>query len=106
MRRVRRALVVLDRLEEDFAVVLLLHRVAVGGIEDLLLDGAVDLDLGFDLAEELPAPVGAALGGLLELREETLHLLVVLLQQRDGVFSRSRLGHSWLLWMLTSPTPR
>src|SRR3954466_817005 len=73
------------RLEVELAVVMLLRRVAECRVEDLLLDLRVDLHLAVDLRQELLRLGGVALGGALELREQTADLLVVLLQERDGV---------------------
>jgi hypothetical protein len=59
----------------------------------------VDLELLLDPVEQGLAPVGPALGGLLELAEEPADLLVIGLEDRDGVLvlrAAPRLGRPGL----------
>src|ERR671937_1593907 len=71
----------LEGLDDD---VVSLFRVAHRGIEELLLDLRVDLELGLQFGKEL-LPVALA---LFELGENLLHLAVVGLQQRDRIHLR------------------
>src|ERR671937_2221930 len=71
----------LEGLDDD---VVSLFRVAHRGIEELLLDLRVDLELGLQFGKEL-LPVALS---LFELGENLLHLAVVGLQQRDRIHIR------------------
>ena len=55
------------------------------GIEDLLLDHLVERQLALDGGEQLLADLDPALGRGLELVEQLAHLLVLGLEQGDGV---------------------
>src|SRR5215831_19125277 len=83
-------------LEIELAVLRLLRGVAECGIEDLLLDGGVDLELALDLREELLPLRGRPLGALGELTEEPAHFVMILLQEGESVLLRRMLpgpGH-------------
>jgi hypothetical protein len=54
-----------------------------GRVEDLLLDGHVELEIACELFQQGPALLGAA--SLLDLLEEGFDLTVLLLEQLDGV---------------------
>jgi hypothetical protein len=54
-------------------------------VEDLLLDRGVCRQRLDHLVDDLPAALGRAFTELLERLEQLLHLVVVLLQQREGV---------------------
>src|SRR5262249_27136842 len=86
--------VFLYRLEVELPIVSLLRRVAKGGIEDLLLDSGVDLQLALDLGEQLAAFRRRPLAALRELSEQRSHLLVICLQERNRVLLR---------WLLPGP---
>ena len=62
--------------------ILLLQRLARGGIEDLFLDLGMDLELLTDLLRELLFP--AVVPSLFELVEEVLHLAMVGAQELEA----------------------
>ena len=80
--------VLLEGLVVELLVVLLRGGVAEGGIEDLLLDLRVDLELLLDALEQGLPPARGLAGSFLELAEELPNLLVILLEQGDRVFLR------------------
>jgi hypothetical protein len=79
----------LDGLVIELQIVLLLGRLAEGGIEDLLFEGGVDLELALDFLQELFTSRGRLLRALLELAEERTNLGVIFLEQTDGVLHPS-----------------
>ncbi len=74
-------------LVQQVVAVIVLERVARGGIEDLFLDGRVDGQLGADVLGELLAQIVLAIvvDQLLVGLEQRLHFLVVIGQQLDRV---------------------
>lgn len=82
-------MVLLDRLVAELLVLLLLGRVKEGRVEDLLLDLDMDLELLLDLGEQLLPPGRGPFGGLFQLPEQLPDLVVILLQQCDGIRIRA-----------------
>ena len=77
--------VLLHRLEEHLLVLVLFAGLAERGVEDLLLDRGVHAQLERDLAQQLDAGLAGAMGGFGELGEQAADLLVVGLEQFDGI---------------------
>src|SRR4051812_39572731 len=76
-------------LEHD---VLRLGMVPKLRVEDLLLDDLVDRELALDGREEVAPRLETTLGRRFELTEQLLHLVVVFLEQREGIH-----GHGLLV---------
>ena len=70
--------VLLKRLEIDLFVFGILARLPESRIEDLFLDGGVDLQFERDLLQQLGAAFGGALAGFGEFLQQLANLLVVL----------------------------
>src|SRR6266542_3279406 len=81
--------------------VLLLGGVPEGGVEDLLLDRRVDLDLLLYRLQELFTPAQGSGRRFAELRQQLANLFMVSLEQGDCILLLGAafcLGHRWSSW--------